>query len=109
MTWEQAHRRYAALREIEALADADPSGALPWSGEYAEVFGDREHLLVALRHRWRTLVECQLDPELGLDVLQRTQARLAAAHPGLLRVLALADERAAAPALERGLPGVRAA
>lgn len=91
MTWEQAHRRYAALREIERLADADATGALPWTPAYAEVFGSRDLLLVALRHRWRTLVECQVDPELGAEVLQRTRVRLESEHAGLLRVLARAD------------------
>jgi hypothetical protein len=74
MSWSETHRRLAALREIEAELDRRGDGRLPWSPEYASVFGDRCTLLLQLRYRWRLVAEAQ-----GEAVAER--------HRGLLAVL----------------------
>lgn len=79
MGWPETHRYYAALRDIEHTLDDAGDGVLPWRAQDAAVFGDRHGLLLALWRRWEVLVQAQAD-----DV---TLTELAAAHPGLLRVL----------------------
>ena len=61
MTWHETRARWRILREIAAASDHDPTGALPWNDEYAEVFGDRESLVAALRYRWTVAQQAQLD------------------------------------------------
>ena len=87
MTWDETRRRQAVLREVERVADADPTGRLPWDSETAETYGEPARLLLALRHRWDVMVQCQLDPELGADVVARNGDRLRTDHPGLVRIL----------------------
>ncbi|TDQ00936.1 hypothetical protein [Labedaea rhizosphaerae] len=77
MGWPETHRYYAALREIENTLDR--TERLPWHAGYQAIFGDRHTLLLALWRRWEIMVQAQ-----GDDV---TAAELAAAHPGLVRVL----------------------
>jgi len=81
MGWTETHRYYAALREVEGELDRDP--ALPWRPEYAEIFGDRAGLLLALSRRWRVLVEAWDDGE----PWPATIGELIAAHPGLVETL----------------------
>lgn len=80
MTWSETRRRLDALRAIEAELNRT-GGELPWSREYAEIFGDRRTLLLQLRYRWRLLVEAQTEP-FGAGV-----AALAERHPGLVALL----------------------
>ena len=61
MTWSETKRRWRILREIEELWVADPTAELPWTEEYAELFGDRDGLVAALRYRWQLTRDAQLD------------------------------------------------
>ncbi len=79
MGWDEAHRYYAALREIEDELDRTGDGMPPWRAGYAEVFGDRRGLLLALWRRWEVTVQAQAG--------DRPLRELAAEHPGLLRAL----------------------
>lgn len=91
MTWSETKRRWHLLREIEDLFVADPTADLPWNEEYAELFGDRDHLVTALRYRWQLARDAQLDthaPEAAWDEQVR---RLERRTRALLR---LVDERA---------------
>lgn len=87
MTWSETHQRWQALRAVEAAADADPTGALPWKTEYAALFGSRDGLLAALTYRWDVLHQAQLDPSLPEAVLDDRRSGLVREHAGLLRVL----------------------
>ncbi|KAA9154928.1 hypothetical protein FPZ12_030840 [Amycolatopsis acidicola] len=71
--WHETHRYYAALGAVVAELD-DGVDTLPWREEYAEIFGDRAGLLLALRRRWRLLVEAQV--ERPLDYGHRPSAEL---------------------------------
>ena len=87
MTWTETHRRWQALQEIEALANAAPLEELPWTPEYAEIFGDRDHLAAALRSRWDQTRTAQLDTHLPEHVLEEQWHRLQQRHAGVLRLL----------------------
>lgn len=86
MSWSQTHRRWQALQEIEARAN---NGALelPWTSEYAEIFGDPDGLVLALRSRWEQARRAQLDSHLPERVLEEQWRRLHARHAGVLRLL----------------------
>ncbi len=88
MTWTETHRRWQALAEIEALVNASTTDELPWSTEYAEIFGDRDGLVAALRYRWRLTRDAQLDLHVQEDVLVEQYHRLQERNAGVLRVLA---------------------
>ncbi|MDP3891868.1 hypothetical protein [Nocardioides sp.] len=87
MTWSETHRRWAVLREVLEALETHPDGGLPWRDEYADVFGDREGLLTALRYRWQLIARAQYDPDLPEPVLEAHWRDLTARHAGLLRVL----------------------
>lgn len=93
MGWTETHRRWQALQEIEALANASVTDELPWTAEYAEIFGDRATLLAALRHRWDQARRAQLDSHLPEHVLEQQWCRLHERHAGVLRLLAAYDAR----------------
>lgn len=98
MSWTQTHRRWQALQEIEeqanaALATGDALDELPWTAEYAEIFGDRETLVAALRHRWQQTRRAQLDSHLPESVLEEQWCRLHTRHAGVLRLLEEHDHR----------------
>jgi hypothetical protein len=83
MGWTQTHEYYSALREVER--ELDRGGEIPWRDDWTTVFGDRDGLLTAVVRRWRVLAEAQL-----ADVFEPGGAsaeELAAAHPGLARVV----------------------
>ena len=81
MGWTETQRYYATLREVErALDQGQP---LPWRPGYAEIFGDRNGLLVALSRRWRVLVEAWDDGEPWPAAI----GELVRAHPGLVAAL----------------------
>ena len=86
MSWNRTHRRWAAVREIEALAAAGCT-ELPWNDEYAAVFGDRDGLADALRYRVELARTTQLDPDLNEDALEEQRRRLDARHADVLRML----------------------
>lgn len=87
MGWTETHRRWQALQEIEARATAGALDALPWTPEYAELFGERENLVAALRSRWEQARRAQLDSHLPERVLEEQWRRLHARHAGVLRLL----------------------
>ena len=76
MGWTETHRRWQALQEIEREANTGALQALPWNDEYAEVFGTREDLVAALRHRWRQTRRAQLDTHLPEETLDAQWRRL---------------------------------
>src|SRR3954468_13149752 len=91
MGWTETHRRWQALQEIEAWANAGTPDELPWSPDYAEIFGDRDGLITALRSRWEQARRAQLDSHLPERVLEEQWRRLHARHAGVLRLLELHD------------------
>jgi len=90
MSWNDTHRRWQALREIEALANAGCEH-LPWNSEYADIFGDPDTLADALRYRWRLNRDAQLDTHLSESVLEEQRARIDQRHASVLRLLANHD------------------
>jgi hypothetical protein len=89
MSWQDAHRYNQALREIETELNWTDGTELVWRPEYGEIFGSREWLLQALRSRLRTMLYAQLD-DLA-DAPSDAVRALAAAHPGVVRALALPE------------------
>lgn len=84
MGWQEAHRYYAALRDVERELDRAGDGTVPWHAGYGEIFGDRRGLLLALRRRWDLMVQAQVDPDGGS---RKRLRELAGEHPGLVRAL----------------------
>ncbi len=87
MTWSETKRRWHIMREIEAIFLADPEAALPWNEEYVELFGDRDHLVTALRYRWQLTRQAQLDPDSPEAAWDEQQGRVEARTRHLLRIL----------------------
>lgn len=87
MTWTETHERHRIIREVEAAAMADPTGTLPWRDDYAALFGDRDGLLFALRHRWERTCQAQLDTHLPEHVLDERYRELHRRNAGVLRIL----------------------
>lgn len=87
MTWQRTTDWWRAVRAAEAAIDRDPGEGLPWEAGFAELFGDRDGLVLALRYRWSLLVEAQVDPELPQHEQERVWRDLTTRHSGLLRVL----------------------
>jgi hypothetical protein len=87
MGWTDTHRRWQALQQIEAEANAGALDDLPWTPEHAELFGDRDRLATALRSRWEQTRRAQLDSHLPERVLEEQWRRLHARHAGVLRLL----------------------
>jgi hypothetical protein len=87
MGWAETHRRWQALQEIESLASAGVVDEIPWTDEYAEIFGDRAALVAALRHRWQQTWRAQMDSHLPEHVLEEQWCRLHTRNAGVLRLL----------------------
>lgn len=87
MTWTETHRRWQALREIETLANASDVASLPWSDEYAELFGTPDDLVATLRYRWKLTRDAQLDTHLTEETLEDQRRRLLERNAGVLRLL----------------------
>jgi hypothetical protein len=92
MGWTETHRRWQALQEIEAAANATATDELPWNDEYAEIFGDRATLVATLRHRWEQTRRAQLDSHLPEHVLEEQWCRLYTRQAGVLRLLERYDD-----------------
>ncbi|WP_322937560.1 hypothetical protein [Nocardioides bizhenqiangii] len=93
MTWQETHNRTRIIREVEAAAAVDMTGALPWREEWAPFFGSPEGLLTALRSRWNRMCEAQLDVRsTGEDAFVDTLAELRRTHAGILAILRKASE-----------------
>ena len=86
MSWTQTHRRWQALQEIEALANAGCT-ELPWNTEYAEIFGDRDSLAAALRYRLKLTRDAQLDIHMPERVIEEQRLRLVERNAGVVRLL----------------------
>lgn len=109
MSWSDTHRRWQALQEIEARANAalargSSLAELPWNREYAEIFGDRDTLAAALRHRWRQAQRAQLDTHLPEATLEQQWCRLHERHAGVLRLLDQYDALGGPAAEEDRIP-----
>lgn len=92
MTWHETHQRTAIIREVEAAAAVDMTGALPWREEWATYFGSPEGLVKALRSRWQRTCEAQLDARTGEDAFADTYTRLRRTQAGILAILRKAAE-----------------
>jgi ATP adenylyltransferase len=97
MTWTLLHQRMAFMAELIQAAESDPEGALELAdraSELAELFGDREGLLLSLRQRWLTMLSARLD-QAAYEGVSAEQARadLADANPGLRALLDIASRR----------------
>lgn len=91
MSWQQTHRRWQVLREIETAVAAEPLVPLVWREDWADLFGDPAGLVTFLRYRWRLrLAEPAVDDvhrehpartvaRVGLAALDLQEARHAAA------------------------------
>lgn len=92
MTWSETKRRWHIMREIEDLFVADPTATLPWNDELAELFGDRDHLVTALRYRWQLTRQAQLDTDSPEPAWDEQRVRVEKRTQTMLRIL----DRAAA-------------
>jgi hypothetical protein len=99
MTWHNTRARWRILREVAAGSDHDPTGELPWNDEYAEVFGDRESLVAALRYRWTNAQRAQLDLFLTEPVLEERREDLRRRNTDVLRILGRYDAEKSPEAL----------
>ncbi|TNM38590.1 hypothetical protein FHP29_15270 [Nocardioides albidus] len=87
MTWNETHERIRIIREVEAAAAADMSGAVPWREEWRPYFDGPVALVAALRSRWQHMCEAQLDVDAGEDAVDDTYARLRRTQAGVLLIL----------------------
>jgi hypothetical protein len=87
MSWTETHERFRIIREVVEAAEADPTGTLPWREEYADLFGDRDGLVTALRQRWQRTCEAQLDPNLSEEQMTDHHRRLLRQNAAMLRIL----------------------
>lgn len=91
MSWQDAHRYNQALRDVRADLDVLPDVAAVWRPAYREIFGTPEQLVLALRSRWHTMLQAQVEDVVTEDGGPCGTVRaLAAANPGLVRALARA-------------------
>lgn len=96
MGWPETHRYYAALHAVEEELDRTDDDVLPWRAEYAEIFGDRHGLLLALSRRWQVLVQAQVERPYEEDGRPSAELRaLADAHPGLVKAIERSDRAVA--------------
>ncbi|KRC53216.1 MULTISPECIES: hypothetical protein [unclassified Nocardioides] len=91
MTWNETHERTRIIREVEAAAAADMSGALPWREEWSQYFATPAVLVEALRARWNHMCEAQLDTRANEDEVRAAYTRLRRTHAGVLAIIAQAD------------------
>ena len=97
MSWNQLHERMAFMADLIDRGAEDPAAALHFNGNTADVqrlFGGEEGLLLALRHRWVTMLTARLDQadHEGIPAAVAV-ARLNAEHPGLRALLDVAEHR----------------
>jgi hypothetical protein len=97
MTWTQLHERMALMGElidIAAAGDDIPQALADRATEVDRLFGNEEGLLLALRHRWVTMLTAKLDQAVHEDVpAERARAQLVAANPGLTALLEIGARR----------------
>jgi len=85
MSWESTSEWWRTLREVSEELERNVDGELPWQPRYAEIFGDRDGLLQALRYRWQLIARGQeADPSHPtIEQVQHEQS-LPETHRGLL-------------------------
>lgn len=91
MTWNETHERIRIIREVEAAAAADMTGALPWREEWSAYFNGPAGLVAALRARWNHMCEAQLDPQGREDQVDDSYGRLRRTQAAILAILQCAD------------------
>ena len=95
MGWTTTSGWWRALREVSDELELRQDGEVPWQARYADIFGDRDGLLQALRYRWTLILQAQgadFTWSVGERILH--DAELADKHRGLLRAIS-ADYAAA--------------
>jgi len=85
-------------------ADVIPQALSDRAIDIDRLFGSEENLLLALRHRWVTMLIAKLDQAVHEDIpAERARAKLLAANPGLRVLLEVGARRSArVRALRRG-------
>ncbi|WP_418061656.1 hypothetical protein [Pimelobacter simplex] len=96
MTWTETHERLRIIREVEAIAAADMSGAVPWRAEWQRHFDGPDGLVAALRSRWLRMCEAQLDAAQGENQLHDAHRRLRRTECGVLEILRNVEARGGA-------------
>ncbi|MBM0123879.1 hypothetical protein [Pimelobacter simplex] len=107
MTWTETHERTRIIREVEAAAATDMSGAVPWREEWRPYFDGPVALVMALRARWQHMCEAQLDVQTGEDELQDAYARLRRTEAAVLLILRRYDAGSPGAPAVLGLAGPR--
>lgn len=97
MSWTETNLRQRTLREVAAHIENDPFARLPWNHGYAEIFGDEQELVNALRCRWNLMVEAQLDPDAPEYVFDELHRNLMADNAGVRRLLSRYGSATSAP------------
>jgi hypothetical protein len=96
VSWTRTSEWWRAVREVSDELEHTGLGMLPWRPHYAEVFGDREGLLAALRYRWQLIAQAQgSDPAWSVGERLLHDDDLAARHAGLLRAIGAAEREPA--------------
>ncbi|HWJ68326.1 MAG TPA: hypothetical protein VNT31_16750 [Nocardioides sp.] len=104
MTWNETHERTRIIREVEAAAAADMSGAVPWREEWQPWFDGPAALVAALRARWHHMCEAQLDLHDNEDQLDDNYRRLRRTQAAVLAILERADGASIADVLTLAAP-----
>jgi hypothetical protein len=92
MSWTETHRRWRALHDIDEHARRTGCDELPWNREHAEIFGDPETLVAALRYRWALAVQAQLDGDNPSADVEARRRELARRYRGTLHILRRWDD-----------------
>ncbi|GAA3011639.1 hypothetical protein [Actinokineospora diospyrosa] len=112
MSWSDYHRRRAALDGVLEHLRHDPGGAVPFTGEVAELFDSPGQVLLALHYRWTLkltgrvgLAMADAERDAGVDLVDAvTRAWLdTATEHALLRAVLDAHAAASPEVLRPGL------
>lgn len=87
MTWFETHERTRIVREVEAHAAVDMSGALPWNDAWAPFFTDRAGLLSFLYARHDRMCVAQLSELTSAEAVREAAAHMRRSNAGVLRIL----------------------
>jgi hypothetical protein len=89
MTWDEAHRYNAALRQVREDLQKSAGDRLVWRPEYRDIFGTKDRLVAALRSRWQTTVHAQISDAVIVNGCHSDEMlALALQHRAVLRLLA---------------------
>lgn len=108
MSWQEYHRREAALHDVMQEADRRRDGELPWElGSARAAFQSPADLLLALHLHWHTRLSGEVERELAAEPLEldsavaRAWREAAASLPGTRAVLDAYDDDPALRAAQR--------